>query len=182
MVLSALSRAVMKKAFFVFLLFACSTLNLFAAIYMKFPGIDGEVTAEGHTREIEINSLNFGVGRSITAGTTREASAPSFSEISVTKIMDIASTKLLMASVAGKSLTEDVVISMVRVDRDKLFTYCKITLSSLLVSSYAASSGGDRPLESLSLNFAKIKVEYFDPDVLTQPTPFSWDLALGKPF
>jgi type VI secretion system secreted protein Hcp len=62
------------------------------AIYMQFEGIDGGVTAEGHDGWIEMDSLQWGVGRGISmaVGATgkREASTPSVSEISMTKRMD----------------------------------------------------------------------------------------------
>ncbi len=32
-------------------------------IYLKYDGIDGDVTAEGHEKWIELNSFQWGVGR-----------------------------------------------------------------------------------------------------------------------
>jgi type VI secretion system secreted protein Hcp len=179
----------MKRSLFVFLLLACSTFQLSAAIYMKFPGIDGEATASGHEKEIEIGSINLGIARAVTAPTggssTREASAPTISEISITKMMDISSTLFMMSATAGKG-QDNVVISLTATDKGELFTYCKITLSNVLVSSYSVSSGGDRPSESLSLNFTKIQVDYY-PSVPTgtpppKVSPFTWDLAAQKSF
>ena len=68
-------------------------------IYMKYDGIDGDVTAEGHEKWIELNSFQWGVGRGISSPTgasaDRESSAPSISEITVSKMQDAATTKLL---------------------------------------------------------------------------------------
>ena len=61
------------------------------AIYMNFNGNNpqGNVTAAGYENWIEVDSMSFGVGRSITmqagAMSNREASRPSISEVTVTK-------------------------------------------------------------------------------------------------
>jgi type VI secretion system secreted protein Hcp len=173
----------MKKLLFVLLLLVGSAVQLSAAIYMKFPGINGDVQTETHINEIELNSLIFGLSRAVTgSGATREVAVPAFSEISLTKGMDTASTRLMIAAAAGKSV-DNVIIAFITTGQDKLFTFCKITLSGVLVTGYSASSGGDRPSESLSLNFTKIQVEYFNTDpILPQPPSFGYDLAILKTF
>ncbi|MGH7199066.1 MAG: type VI secretion system tube protein Hcp, partial [Planctomycetaceae bacterium] len=75
------------------------------AAYLKYGKIKGESQAEGHKDWIEIGSLQFGAGRGISTpvGTSskREASAPSISEITVTKMMDSTSTSLFYEAVVG---------------------------------------------------------------------------------
>ena len=75
------------------------------AIYMKWDGIDGAVTTKEHEKWIELNSFQFGVGRAIgtaaRGAATREASEPHISEITISKRLDKASTKLFMDAVAG---------------------------------------------------------------------------------
>ena len=66
-------------------------------IYMKFGSIPGDVTTDGYKDWIELNSFQYGVGRSVSSGAggnTRESSAPNISEIVVTKHFDKASAKL----------------------------------------------------------------------------------------
>src|SRR4051812_42795025 len=82
-----------------------------AAIYMQIEGIAGEVTTSGYAGWIELYSLQWGVGRGITAPTggasDREAAAPSFSEIVITKRTD-KTTPLLFGEVVvgeGKKVT-----------------------------------------------------------------------------
>ena len=62
------------------------------SVYMKIDGINGKVTAKGHEQWIDCSSLQWGVGRAISSavGTSadREASKPSISEVSITKMMD----------------------------------------------------------------------------------------------
>ena len=135
-------------------------------IYMKFPNIDGDVTAQGHEKWIELNSFQWGVGRSISSPTGgsagREASAPSVGEIIVTKSMDKSSAKLLQEALVGNP-AGPVVIDLVKNGfNGSPFVYGKYTLENVLVSGYSVSSGGDNPSESISLNFAKITFSFFD--------------------
>ena len=65
------------------------------AIYIDWAGKKpkGNVTAEGFKDQIEVHSLQWGVGRAISMITgnaaNREASQPSFSEFTISKSMDI---------------------------------------------------------------------------------------------
>ena len=129
-------------------------------IYMKFGSIPGDVTTEGYKDWIELNSFQYGVGRSVSSGAggnTRESSAPNISEIVVTKHFDKASAKLYQDSVAGTFDTK-VEIKMNTTTKTKTETFLTFELTDCGVSSYSLSSGGDNPVESLSLNFLKVMV------------------------
>jgi len=128
------------------------------AIYLKIDGVDGQVTTEGHEKWIELLSFQYGVGRSFSTGeggAIREASHPSVSDITITKNFDVASTHLYREAVAG---TQDkkVKIHFTTTSKDKVETYLELELVDCAVAGYSISSGGDRPTESLSLNFTKI--------------------------
>ena len=127
-------------------------------IYVKYAAIDGDVTAEGHDKWIEVNSFQWGVGRGISSPTggssDRESSAPSVSEIVVTKPTDIATVKILDESLHGEG--QDVTIDFCKTDKGKLNVYLSYTLNDTMISGYSISSGGDRPQESCSFNFTKI--------------------------
>jgi len=75
-------------------------------IYMNYNDIPGDATAEGHEKWIELNSCQWGVGRGISSPTggsaDRESSAPSVSEIVVTKATDVSSTKPSMRPIREK--------------------------------------------------------------------------------
>lgn len=71
------------------------------AIYMKYPDVDGESTTAGFEKQIELQSFQFGIGRGIASArgtSTRESSEASVSEITVTKLSDGASLKLMEES------------------------------------------------------------------------------------
>lgn len=137
------------------------------AIFLKYGSLEGEVSAAGYEKWIELTSMQMGVGRGISAGvgggSKREASAPSVSEVTVTKTMDVASPLLLKESVGGKAV--DVKIDLTQTDNSgKHIAYQKYILTNTLVSGYSLSSGGERPSESLSLNFTKFDSEYLNVD------------------
>ena len=127
-------------------------------IYVKYGAIDGDVTEQGHKKWIEVNSFQWGVGRGISSPTggseDRESSAPSISEIVVTKPTDVASVKLLDEALHGSGT--DVTIDFMKTDKGALSVYLEYTLTNVMVSGYSLSSGGDRPQESLSFNFTKV--------------------------
>lgn len=154
-------------------------------IYMKYEGIKGDVTAEGFAEFIELSSFQWGVGRGIGApvgaSKDREASAPSVSEITVTKTQDNASTFLLREALWGEG--KKVEIKFIKTDKDKLEPYMEFELEETMVSGYSTSSGGDRPTESLSLNFTKItfnNIEMASKNEAGSPDRVYYDLAKGK--
>lgn len=138
------------------------------AIYMKYGALNGEVTATGYEKWIELQSIQWGVGRGIASagsggGSKREASAPSISEITVTKTFDAFSPLALKEAVGGKG--SEVKIDMTRTDNSgKHVAFQKYVLTDTMISGYSISSGGDRPSESISLNFTKFDSEYIKID------------------
>lgn len=108
---------------------------------------------------IEISSFQWGVGRGIgspTGGSSdREASAPSVSELTLTRMSDQNDVSLFKAAAAG--LPADWTLWIYNSRAKNGARACeKITLSNVLVSAFSVSGGGDRPSESLSLNFSAI--------------------------
>jgi type VI secretion system secreted protein Hcp len=158
-------------------------------ILLKFAtAINGDSVIDGHEKWITLSSLQFGVGRAISVsggGADRETSNPSFSEVTLTKSTDIASADLFMQAVCGKSLGKAEIHFIQTGGADKKQqVYLKIELTDAIVSSYSASSGGDRPSESISLNFTQISYQYdaFSGDKVTTGTAKKWDLAKNATF
>lgn len=151
-------------------------------IYLKFePEIKGEVTTKDFEGQIEITSFQFGAGRGISTphGTaSREASVPSFSEITLSKTMDVSSTLLLKESTEGEP--SKATLSFITTGKSNNLVFLKIELEGVLISGYSVSSGGDgRPSESISLNYAKINYKYmFDNkgEMAAQAPEFIWNL------
>jgi type VI secretion system secreted protein Hcp len=128
------------------------------AIYMKYDSVDGQVTTAGHEKWIELHSLEYGVSRAISsgaAGANREGSHPMISDISISKVFDVASPGLYHDSVAG-AFNQEVKIHFTATTKDKTETYLELVLTDCGVSAYSVGSGGDQPTERLTLNFTKI--------------------------
>ena len=155
------------------------------AIYVHIEGIDGDATHEKHKNWLDIHSMQWGVGRAVMTPTgsaaNREASEPSVSEVTVTKIMDSSSAQLLQECCTGHQ------VKLVKIDLvttgNPGDTYLKYELHNTLVSGYSVSSGGDRPTESVSFNFTKIKmlyVKYDDKHNVVGQFPAHYDLSTTK--
>ena len=152
---------------------------------MKYAALKGDVTAEGHADWIELSSCQWGVGRGISTPTggnkDRESSAPSVSEVSVTKNQDVSSIDMLNEAYVGEGVT--VTIDFCKTDKGKLETYLTMILTETMVSGYSLSSGGDRPSESLSLNFTKIETKLTQMGAANDggtASGITYDIALAK--
>lgn len=155
------------------------------AIYMKYGSIKGRVTTEGFKDWIELNSFSWGVGRAIGSAargaTSRERSEPSLSEVTVTKLTDVASPKLFLDAVGGK-LDNKVTIKFTTTSKGAVTTFLIYELTDTGISGYSLASGGDMPTESLSLNFTKISETFTGetPDVSGSPETVGYDLTQMK--
>ncbi|HEX6864285.1 MAG TPA: type VI secretion system tube protein Hcp [Thermoanaerobaculia bacterium] len=151
------------------------------AIYLKLGNIKGNVTTKGHEEWIEVASFQFGVTRGVNTpvghAKNREASAPSISEVTISKEMDQSSPYLFNESTVGKGLKAT--FHFCRTAADKLETYLEVELENVLVSNYSVSSGGERPSESVSLNFTKVVMKYIpwkEDHAKEAPHPAGYDL------
>ena len=134
-----------------------------SAIFIKFPnGIAAETSQTGHEESVAATSVQWGVSRAVSSSFTssgRETSTPNFSELVFTKMFDSSSNDLALAAAKGKSMDE-VTITFRKDTGDDQMDYLVYTLKDVLISSYTMSSGGETPMESLSLNYTNIKGVY----------------------
>jgi type VI secretion system secreted protein Hcp len=155
------------------------------ALYMKYGDVKGAVTTDGFKDWIELNSFQWGASRHIgtaaRGATTREHSEPSISEVTVTKLSDVASPKLFLDSVAGK-LDSKVTIKFTTTTKGKVETFLTYELENTGLSHYSLSSGGEAPMESLALNFTKITETFtgHDPGISGSPETVGYDLSQMK--
>jgi len=129
------------------------------AVFMKFGDKKGDVDTTQYKGWIMCHSFQFGSGRGIgsatASGGNRQGSHASVSEVTVSKALDPASLHLWRDSLDGK-LNTTVDFSFTVADQDNS-EYLHVTLWDTGVSGFSISSGGDRPSESISLNFSKIE-------------------------
>jgi type VI secretion system secreted protein Hcp len=155
------------------------------AIYMKMAGVDGDVDTKGYEKWIQVNSFQWGVGRGIgspkSSAADRESSEASVSEVTVSKTLDESTTNLLRQALWGKG--KKVEFNFTRTGDDKTqIPYLKFVLTNVLLSGFSMSSGGDRPSESVSLNFTKVEISNLDSKATNEdgsPDRFEYDLSTG---
>lgn len=158
------------------------------AIYIEYEGIEGNVTADGYAKHIKVDTLNFGIGRGISMEpgnlSNREATRPTISEVTFTHPADNSATALFKEAVTGSS-GKTVKIKFVQTGADKVVEFMDYELSDCLVSGYSISAAGEGdPIESVSLSFAKIMVNYHDYDKSNKgasPKRVGYDLTSAKP-
>ena len=130
--------------------------------FLIIDGIEGESRAEGHEGQIEIFSFSWGLSNtgSMAAGGGGGAGKVQIQDFHFTKAMSKASPKLFEACATGKHMKEAVLVA--RKAGEKPVEYLKITMTDVLITSYqtGGSAGDIVPIDSFSLNFAKIKYEY----------------------
>ena len=137
------------------------------AIYMKFDGIDGQVTTKGYEKWIELESFQQNIQRDTknpsgggAGGSARKSSAPKISGITVTKLFDKASTKIIQEAVAG-TFEKKAEIVWTTTSKNQTDTFLTVTLTDCGITSYdMGSRGGDgqsQPTEFITLNFSRIE-------------------------
>jgi type VI secretion system secreted protein Hcp len=158
------------------------------AVYVQIPSVTGGATEDNHVGWIQVDSLQFGVGRALNNplghATSREAGQPNVSEIHVTKSMDSASIELFGWAVSkfdAKILKIDVTSAG---KGDKPFA--SYTLENAVISGYSVSAPREGNIaESISFNFTKITEKFVsygaDNKTVLATVVKGYDLALAKP-
>jgi type VI secretion system secreted protein Hcp len=153
-------------------------------ILLNFEGtkIPGDSTVTDHDKWITIDSLQFGCGRAISVvggGKDRNTGEPSISEVTISRATDASSPDLFMQSLVGKSLGLAKFHWIQTGGQDKkVQVYIQLELTDAIIASYSFGSSGDRPSESLSINFTAISYQFdsFSGDKVTTGTAKKFDL------
>jgi type VI secretion system secreted protein Hcp len=154
-------------------------------MYLKIETIDGETTDSVFKAEkaIDVLAWSWGVSNSGTThmGGGGGSGKANFQDISVTKYIDVASHAVLLGCATGEHFTKAVLT--VRKAGKTQQKYVTITMEEVMITSVSTggSGGEDRLTENLSLNFAKVKFEYFQQDekgvVSSTAKAFTYNIA-----
>ncbi len=154
-------------------------------IYLQIDGIQGDATQEQHRKWMDIEALHWNVSRNLNTvagkAANREATEPTISEVVLTKISDSSTTSLFQEAVSGTQ-GKTATIHLVSTGSPGE-TYIEYILTNTLIASYTVDSSGDRPLETLKLNFTKLELKYIPYDDTNRPqSPMiaSYDLATTR--
>jgi type VI secretion system secreted protein Hcp len=121
--------------------------------------VNGESSLDGYERKIELLAFSHGVAMQITGDiryTERTTDKPIHQDMAVTKHLDATSPILNQACCEGKAFPQvDIIIG--RKDTGKLLEFMRYTLKSVIISSVSVGGGGgDKPMETVTLNYNKI--------------------------
>ncbi|NDI35461.1 Hcp family type VI secretion system effector [Chengkuizengella sediminis] len=127
-------------------------------VFLEIDGITGTSIFEGEERNIEVSSFAFGVARhvSLEAGNiaNREATLPSFSGISFTKPLDIATVPIMKKHLTRIPFEAEFHFYF----GEQKVPFYTIKLKDALISSY--SQGNET--ESITISYSAIEFIYSD--------------------
>jgi type VI secretion system secreted protein Hcp len=159
-----------------------------ADFYLQIDGIKGESQDSRHKDWIECTSINWTITqpKSATASTAggHTAERAELSEISISKLVDLASPLLAQACAAGRTIPK-AKLEMQRADGNgEPIKYFEVELENVLVAHIAPSfDGGGQPTENLGLKFSKVRWRYTQQKVgggASGNTAGGWDLATNR--
>jgi type VI secretion system secreted protein Hcp len=154
-------------------------------MFIKIDGIKGESADDKHKEEIDVLAWSWGMSQSGSAhmGGGAGSGKVNVNDLSFTKYIDVGSADLYLSCCNGKHLKDAKLV--VRKAGENPLEYLKITMEDVIISSVSTggSGGEDRLTENVTLNFARVKVDYAAQDAkggaAAQPK-MGWDIAANK--
>ena len=132
-------------------------------IFIKIGSIAGESRDAKHKNEIDVLAWSWGMSQSGYAhvGGGMGAGKVNVQDLSMTKYIDKSSPDLMLHCCNGKHIPE-CKMAIRKAGGDSPLEYLIITMTDVIVTSVSTggSGGEDRLTENVTLNFAKVQVEY----------------------
>lgn len=130
--------------------------------FLKIDGIEGESADSKHKGEIDIQSFSWGAsnGGTFSTGGGGGAGKVNMQDFHFTMQVNKATVKLMLACAGGDHIKSSILTC--RKAGKEQQEFFKVTFSDILVSSFQSGGGGGDtlPVDSISLNFAKVEWEY----------------------
>ena len=130
--------------------------------FLKIDGIPGESKDSKHSGEIDVLAFSWGLSQTGIGHTGGGGGAgkANFQDLSFTHHVDASSTALMYACASGKHIPSAILVA--RKAGEKPLEYLKIKLTDILVTSVSTggSGGEERQTANVTLNYAKVTVEY----------------------
>jgi type VI secretion system secreted protein Hcp len=154
--------------------------------FLKLEGVEGESGDAKHKNEIQVLSFSFGESQSGTMafGGGGGAGKVQMQDFHFMMNVNKASPKLFLKCASGEHI-KSAVLTARKAGKDQQ-DYLKVTFTDVLVSSFQTNGdahANSLPVDSISLNFTKIKIEYAPqkPDgSLDAYVPVQYDLKSMK--
>jgi type VI secretion system secreted protein Hcp len=156
-------------------------------MFLKLTGIDGESTDAKHKGEIDVLAWSWGLSNEAAppAGGGAGTGRAKVENISIQKLVDIASPLLLFFSAQGKHISDGTLTTRKASKGAKggneflLFKMTDVIVTSVHV---AASQDTNQPAESITLSFGKVEFDYRPDGSPGTEIFFRWDVAANKKF
>jgi type VI secretion system secreted protein Hcp len=111
---------------------------------------------QGSAGWMELKGLQWGAGRGVkNSGGNRTGDSVSVSEVVVTKELDAASYRLFEEATGGQGQQATIHFTQTNANNGE-DTYMEYVLEDCLITGFSVGSNGDRPQETISINFTKI--------------------------
>jgi type VI secretion system secreted protein Hcp len=131
-------------------------------MFLKMDPVKGESQDKACMDQIDVLAWSWGMSQSGTThmGGGGGSGKVNVQDLSITKYIDKASPDLMLACCNGKHFGEAVLT--VRKAGENPVDYLKIKMSDVIITgvSTGGSGGEDRLTENVTLNFAKVAVDY----------------------
>jgi type VI secretion system secreted protein Hcp len=154
-------------------------------MFMKIGALNGESKDSAKSKWIDVLAWSWGMSQSGSAhvGGGAGAGKVNVQDLSFTKWIDGTSPDLMLACCNGKHF--DSAELVVRKAGENPLEYLKIKMTEVMITSVSTggSGGEDRLTENVTLNFAKVKVDYAEqtPTGGKGATPsMGWDIQANK--
>jgi type VI secretion system secreted protein Hcp len=154
-------------------------------MFMKLDGVTGESQDKVHTKEIDVLAWSWGMGNSGTAhvGGGAGGGKVNVQDLSFSKYIDSSSPKLMLNCCSGQHFPN--AILTVRKAGGKPLEYIKLKMETVCITNVATGGSGkeDRLTENVTLNFAKVSMDYTPQKLDGSPDtaiPFGWDIAANS--
>jgi type VI secretion system secreted protein Hcp len=134
-----------------------------ADYFLKIDGIEGESKADKHTGEIDLESFSWGATQSgsFATGGGGGSGKVAMQDFHFTMGINKAGPALFLACAQGDHIPK-AILTCRKAGKEQQ-EFLKVTFSDILVSSYQTGGAGGAdvlPTDQISLNFAKIEIEY----------------------
>ena len=152
-------------------------------MFLKLDGVDVESKDKKHTKEIDVLAWSWGMSNSGSAhvGGGDGAGKAHVQDISLTKLIDSSSPKLMLACCSGTHCPT-ALLTVRKAGGESPVEYLKIKMEEVFITSVSTggSQGEEHLTESVSLNFAKVNLDYTPQEAkgaAGTAIPLTWDIA-----
>ncbi len=152
-------------------------------VFLKLGDIKGESKDSAHKGEIDVLSWSWGVSQtgSMGHGGGGGAGKANFNDLSIMHAVDKASPVLMSKCATGEHIKEATLVS--RKAGKGQQEYLIVKMNDILITSVQPSGSSEHPMESVSMQFAKIDLEYKpqkDDGTLDAGVHFKYDIKANK--